>query len=82
MREPTRQDSIATECEKDARRTQDVARDETDAGNCRGREQQKASGISQKNFRGFGQWSVFMKREIGPERSLSDELNENVEPGR
>ena len=82
MRQPSGQDSIAPECEKDAWRTQDVAGNKTDARNYSGREQQKASGISQKNFCGFGQRRVFVKREIRAERSLGDELNQNVERGR
>src|SRR5205814_7112961 len=81
VREPFWQRAIAAEGKDHARRAQDVAGDETEGGDGCAREENGAANVTEK-FRGsFGQWRVFVIGKIATERSLRDELDENVDDG-
>ena len=78
VREPCRQRAVAAEGEDHAWRTEDVARDKTECGDGRAREQNGAADIAEKFRGGFGERRVFVIGKIGTERSLRHELDHNV----
>ena len=78
VREPGRQHAVAAEGEDHARRTEDVAGDKSERGDRRAGKQNGAADVAEK-FRGcFGKRRVLVVRQIGAERSLRDELDQNV----
>ena len=81
VREPLRQRAVAAEGEDHSRRTEDVARDETEGGDGCAGEQNSAPDVPEKFRGGFGQRRVFVIGKIDTESSLRHELDENVDDG-
>ena len=78
VREPFRQRAVAAEGEDHARRTEDVAGNESERGNGRAGEENSAADVAEKFRGGFGERRVFVIGKIDTERSLGHELDENV----
>ena len=78
VREPRRQRAIAAEREDHARRTEDVAGDKSKRGDGRAREQDGAADGAEKFRGGFSERRVSVIGKIETERSLRNELDQDV----
>src|SRR6266567_9325802 len=78
VRKPCWQSAVAAEGEDQARRTEDVAGDETEGGDGCARKQDGATDVAEKFRGGFGQWRIFVSREIAAECALRHELDHDV----
>src|ERR1700742_3554259 len=78
VREKLGQRAIATESKNHTRRTQNVARDKSKSRDRSASEKGRAAQIPEKLRRRFGKRRVGMVREIGPERTLPYDLDQDV----
>src|SRR4030095_372046 len=82
VREKLRQRTIAAESKDQTRRTQDVAGHESKRRDRGSSQENRAAQIPKKSRCSFGQWRVRMVCQIGAERALPYDLDQDVNDRR
>src|SRR5205823_11308172 len=82
VREKFRQRTVPAEGEDHSRRTENIAGDKAEGGDRRAGDQNRATNVTKKFRSRFRERCIRMVREVAAERSLRDNLDQNINDGR